>query len=125
LDGKKVYLQPMETVLNTVHDIVELLKGKPTVTDSHNGSVKTRLTMYGYKWDVHFTVADVGKNRSSVMIEVEGDRRDKKREISSMFALLDSMLIAEAEIELDENEDVGKAGAEPGSGEVKKKIFSR
>ena len=125
MDGKKVYLQPMETVLNTVHDIVELLKGKPTVTDSHNGSVKTRLTMYGYKWDVHFTVADVGKNRSSVMIEVEGDRRDKKREISSMFALLDSMLIAEAEIELDENEDVGKAGAEPGSGEVKKKIFSR
>ena len=99
--GKKIYLQPMETVLNTIHDTVELLRGRPTVSDTPNGKVKTRLTMYGYKWDVIYTVADIGRNRCSVAVEIEGERQDKKREIRSVFALLDSMLLVGAEIDYE------------------------
>ena len=103
MEGKKSYLQPRGVVLDTVHDIVEFLRGKPTVSDTPNGKVSTGLTMYGYKWDVRFTVVDIGNNRSSVTIEVDGERRDKKKEIRSMFALLDSMLLVGAEIEFAES----------------------
>ena len=102
--GKKAYLQPRETVLQTVCDVVELLRGKPTLGDTANGMIRTRLTMYGLKWEVRFTVADLGRNRSGVTVEVTGERKDKRKEIRSMFSLLDSMLLAEAEIEFDEAE---------------------
>ena len=104
MEGKKIYLQPRGLVLDTIHDIVEFLRGKPTVSDTPRGKISTGLTMYGYKWDVRFTVEDIGKNRSSVTIEVDGERQDKKKEIRSMFALLDSMLLVGAEIEFAENE---------------------
>ena len=100
--GNKIYLQPRGTVLDTIHDIVELLRGKPTVSDTLNGKVNTRLTMYGYKWNVLFTVADIGKNRCNVVIEIEGERQDKRREIRSVFSLFDSMLLTGAEIEYEE-----------------------
>ena len=100
--GKKTYLQPIGTVLNTIHDIIELLKSGSTVSDTPNGKVSTRLTMYGYKWDVLFTVTDIGKNRCDVVIEIEGERQDKRREIRSIFSLLDSMLLTGAEIEYEE-----------------------
>ena len=110
MQGKKAYLQPKGTVLNTIHDIVELLRGKPTVTDTPNGKVNTRLTMYGYKWDILFTVTDIGKNRCNVTIEIEGERKDKKREIRSVFSLLDSMLLVGAEIEYEEKLGVSSGG---------------
>jgi len=99
LVGKKIYLQPRGLVLATVYDIIEFLKGKSTVSDTPQGMVSTRLTMYGFKWEVRFTVEDIGKNRSSVSIDIKGERRDKRKEILSMFALLDSMLLVGAEIE--------------------------
>ena len=115
MQGKKAYLQPRGTVLNTIHDIVELLRGKPTVSDTSNGKVCTRLTMYGYKWDILFTVTDIGKNCCSVAIEIEGERRDKRREIRSVFSLLDSMLLIGAEIEFEERIGAPSGGAQ-GSG---------
>jgi hypothetical protein len=54
--------------------------------------------MYGMKWEVRFTVEDVGRNRTSVTIEIVGERMDIKKEIRSLFALLDSMLLVEEEI---------------------------
>ena len=101
--GKKVYLQPRSTVLESVNDIVELLRGKSTVGDTANGKIGTRLSMYGLQWEVRFTVADLGRNRSRVAIEITGERNDKKKEILSMFALLDSMLVAAAEIEFEDD----------------------
>ena len=72
--------------------------------------------MYGFKWDVRFIVEDIGKNRSSVTVEIIGERRDKKKEIRSMFALLDSMLLVGAEIEfegnIEANHDAGAASTE-------------
>ena len=101
--GKKVYLQPKGTVLQAACDIVELLRGKPTIGDTANGIISTRVSMYGNKWEIRFTVTDIGRNRSSVTIEIVGKRSEKRKEIRSMFALLDSMLIAEAEIEFEDN----------------------
>ena len=86
-----------------MNDIVELLRGKATVGDTANGNISTRLSMYGMKWDVRFTVTDLGRNRSRVAIEITGERKDKKKEILSMFALLDSMLVAAAEIEFEDD----------------------
>jgi uncharacterized cupredoxin-like copper-binding protein len=103
--GQKIYLQPKGTVLGTVHDVVELMKGKPTVGDTANGKVSTFLSMYGQKWEVRFTVEDMQRNRSRVTIEMDDDRLDKKKEMRSVFALLDSMLLVEAEIEFEENEN--------------------
>ena len=102
--GKKIYLQPMATVLGTIQDIIEMMKGKSTVGDTANGRISTHLTMYGYKWEVRFTVKDIGRNRSSVAVDIVGERLDKRKEIRSVFAFLDSMLLAEAEIEFEENE---------------------
>ena len=110
VQGKKAYLQPRETVLNTIHDIVELLRGNPTVSDTPNGKVNTRLTMYGYRWDVLFMVTDLGKNRCNVAIEIDGGRQDIKREIRSVFSLLDSMLLLGAEIEYEEKASVHSGG---------------
>ena len=98
MEGKKAYLQSRDTVLGAVHDIVELTKGKNTVGDTANGKLSTHLTMYGYKWEVRFTVLDVGRNRSCATVEIVGERSDKRKEIQSMFALLDSMLLVGAEI---------------------------
>ena len=96
-------MQPRGTILDTIHDIVEFLRGRQTVSDTPRGKVSTRLTMYGFKWTVDFAVEDIGKNRSSVTIGIEGERRNKKKEIRSMFALLDSMLVGLAEIEYEES----------------------
>ena len=89
-------------VLGTVHDIVELTRGRQTVGDTSNGKINTNISMYGAKWEVRFTVEDIGKNRSNVTIEIDGEKQDKRKEIRSMFALLDSMLAIEAEIEYEE-----------------------
>ena len=104
MEGKKIYLQPRGTILNTIHDIVELQNAKPTVSDTPNGKIKTSLSMYGRKWDVIYTVKDIGQNRCSVTIEIEGECRNKTREIHTAFAMLDAMLVTGAEIELTENE---------------------
>ena len=83
MEGKKNYLQPRGAVLDAIHDIVELLRGRQTICDTPNGKISTHLTMYGYRWDVKYFVKDIGKNRCSVTIEINGDLTDKRREIRS------------------------------------------
>jgi len=119
MEGKKIYLQPRGTILHTIHDIVELQNAKPTLSDTPNGRIQTRLSMYGRKWDVIYTVNDIGQNRSSVAIEIEGERRNKIREIHTAFALLDAMLVTGAEVELAENEAESQIPME----EVKKDLM--
>ena len=99
IEGTKKYLQPRAAVLGAVSDIVELLKGRQTVGDTANGKITTCISMYGKKWKARFAVEDIGMNRSSVTVRVDGERTDKKKEIRGMFALLDSMLLDGADIE--------------------------
>jgi hypothetical protein len=100
VEGKKIYLQPMKTVLNTVNDIVELQKGKLTLSDTPGGRIHFRVRMYGFKWEYRFTITDIGQNRCRVLLEIGGDARTKERKIRREFALLDSMLVTAAQLEI-------------------------
>ena len=102
LTGLKIYLQPMSWILNAIHDIEELQNGKTTFSDTSHGKTSFTVTMYGMKVEYRFTVTDTGKNRCRVQIEAEGDTNNKKRHIVREFALLDSMLINDTEIEIDD-----------------------
>ena len=102
MTGTKYYLQPMGTMLSAIYDIQELQRGKTTFSDSVNGKYGFTVTMYGRKVEYRFTVTDTGQNRCRVQLEVEGDTQKKKRHILRELALLDMILISDAEIEFDE-----------------------
>jgi len=102
--GRKVYLQSKERILNSIHDIVELLNGKHANTGAKDGIIGARLSMYGHRWEMLFCVKDIGENCCIVAVEIRGERSDRRKEIKSAFALLDYMLVIGAEIEFDENE---------------------
>jgi hypothetical protein len=102
VEGKKVYLQPMTTVLNTINDIVELQNGKLTLSDTPGGKIHFLVRMYGSKWEYRFTVTDIGQNRCRVQIETDGDVRAREKKIRRGFALLDSMLVTAAQLEITE-----------------------
>ena len=100
--GEKIYLQPMEMMLNAIHDLAELQKAKTPFCDSPRGIVHLRVTMYESEWEYRFTVTDIGWNRSGVAIGLSGETRDAKRLIDHEFALLDYVLADRAKIELTE-----------------------
>jgi len=104
LIGTKYYLQPTGTMLNAIYDIQELQRGKTTISDKGNGKYGFIVSMYGMKVEYRFTVTDTGKNRCRVQIEADGDTEKKKRHVLREFALLDMILISDAEIEFDEGE---------------------
>ncbi len=105
MEGDKIYLQPIGTVINTINDIVELQKGKLTRSDSAKGIIDFLVEMYDFTWELCFTVTDIGKNRCNVQIAIEGNTRSRDRLILREFALLDSMLVAGAQIELKDKAD--------------------
>ena len=100
MEGKKVYLQPRGALLDAIHDIVELQRGRKLVTDTPHGTVQFVVSMYGFKWELHFTVTDIGKNRCQVQLEVGGAETGQEKLIYRQFALLDSMLIWGAQVEV-------------------------
>ena len=102
MTGTKFYLQPWGTVLNAVHDIQELQRGKSTFSDTSNGKTSFTVSMYGKKVEYRFAVTDTGQNRCRVQLEVEGDTLKKKKHILRELALLDALLISDAEVEFDE-----------------------
>ena len=107
MEGKKIYLQPKGTLLNAISDVLELQKGKTVYSDTPNGKVCFTIRMYGLKWELRFTVTDIGKNRSEVRLEIAGEERGNEKLIYRQFALIDSMLIGLAKIELSEKIDSG------------------
>lgn len=90
LEGSKVYLQPWETVLDVINDIVELQNGKLTFSDSPHGKVSFMISMYGIKWKIKFAVEGIGQNQCSVKLEVGGEPAGRDRMMAREFALLDS-----------------------------------
>lgn len=103
--GRKIYLQPMGIVLDTINDIVELQKGKLTFSDTPHGKIHFLIKMYAFKWELRFSVMDIGNNRSQVQIEIEGEARGRENLIGREFALLDSMLVTGAQIEITERQN--------------------
>ena len=109
--GNKMYLQPRGTVIDGICDLIEIQSGKITFSDTQNGVIHFRVIMYGSKWEMKFTVEDIGKNRSFVRLEVESDKSHEKF-IHREFTLLDTFLITGAEMEI-ENMQQYPNGGEP------------
>ena len=104
MEGKKVYLQPMDTVLLAVHDLIELQKGRTITCDGVYGMVRFQVSMYETVWEYHVAVTDIGRNRCGVAIHMPGETLDKERLIGHEFALLDYVLIDRAKVDFEEIE---------------------
>ena len=100
MTGYRVYFQPWDYVLAAIHDIKELQNGKGTSSDIDQGKINFIVKLYNTKYELRFTVTDIGMNRCKVEIEIEGDVRDKEEKILREYALLDSTLSANTQIEL-------------------------
>ena len=104
MEGRKIYLQSVPTVLGAICDLIEIQKAKTTFSDTRHGKIHFQIKMYCFRWELRFAVADLGHSRTSVTLEILGEQRDRKNLTLREFALLDSMLAIGAEIELDEKE---------------------
>ena len=101
MEANKTYPLPKGFVLDTIYDIIELQNGKLILSDTIHGRVHYHVSMYGYTWELLYTVAGMGKNKSNVKISVCGERKDKERELRRQFALLDSLLEGGASVKLN------------------------
>jgi hypothetical protein len=108
MTGKKNYLQPVDMVLNGIHDLACLQKAETLMTDSARGLVRLRVTVYAEEREYQFSVEDIGGRRSCVNIELAGDGPETQRLIDHEFALLDYVLIDRTKIELIEIEEWGR-----------------
>ena len=104
MGGKKIYLQPVVTLISAVNDLIEIQKGRITFSDTPNGKIHFLVKMYAFKWELRFSVKDIGLNRCQVELKISGEQSGHEKLINREFALLDSMLISLAEIELTANE---------------------
>ena len=107
--GSKKYLQPKDMLLNAVHELAELQKGKTVLCDTLRGNVNLIVTVYGIKWEYKFTVSDIGSGRSEVIIALESDSPDGRRLVDHEFALLDYVLVDRAKADLREIEEMDRS----------------
>ena len=104
MEDEKIYLQPKCAVLNAICDIVELQKGRLTFSDTPHGLIHFSVRMYAFAWEIRFRVTDIGLNRCVVRIDIGGEARGRENMIFREFALLDSMLLIGAKIEIAKQE---------------------
>ena len=103
MDGIKNYLQPADMVVSAILDIVEMQNGKITFSDTPHGIIHYYVRMYGAKWEMKFSVTDIGENRCSVKLEIGDEVKSKERIIKRQFAFLDSILIVySSEVQISE-----------------------
>ena len=98
--GSRVYFQPRNYVLDAINDIKELQKGRGISAYAEEGKINFLVRMYATKYELQFTVTDIGMNRCQVEIGIVGDVKDKEGKVLREFALLDSALAATTQIEL-------------------------
>ena len=113
--GSRVYFQPRNYVLDAINDIKELQNGKGTFSDNEKGKIGFIVRLYATKYEFQFTVTDIGMNRCRVEIEIVGEVRNKEEKVLREFALLDSAMAANTQVELmklKQTED--EAGGEKG-----------
>ena len=92
MEGKKVFSNDKRYIINTIYDIIELQNGDLILSDVPHGRVYYRLTMYGYEWEIIYTITEIGFENSEVTLRLIGDRQDKAQEIRREIALLEAML---------------------------------
>ena len=106
--GKKNFLQPPDMLLNAIHDMAGLQKGRTVLCDSPHGIIRFKVTVYGIEREYRFTVHGIGGSRCSVTIDLEGDGPEIKRLIDHEFALLEYVLMDRTKLELSEIEEYDK-----------------
>ena len=106
MERTKTYPRSKEFIVNTLYDIVELQKGSLILSDAARGIVYYKLSMYGYGWELMYTISEVQdkaklcthsgpgppKAQSNVTLRIIGERRENEKEMRRAFALLESML---------------------------------
>ena len=102
--GNKVYFQPRNYVLAAIHDIKELQNGKGTFSDTASGKINFSIKYYNTKYELMFTVTEIGENRCQVEIGINGEVKDKDKKILREYALLDSVLLDNTQVELVKKE---------------------
>ena len=103
--GTKIYLQPKVTLLNAISDLIELQKGKVAHSDTPNGQITFSIRLYHQKRELQFTVEDIANSRCRVRLEIKGETQNAESFIQREFALLDSMMVTLAQIELAEKDE--------------------
>ena len=110
MEGTKIYLQPKVTLLIAVSDMIELQKGKVTHSDTPNGQITFSVRLYHQKCELQFNVEDIANNRCRVRLEIKGRTQNAESFIQREFALLDTMMVTQAQIELTEKDGTNTHG---------------
>jgi len=106
MERTKAYPRSKEFIMGTLYDIVELQKGKLLLSDAARGIVYYKLSMYGYEWELMYTISEIQDKvilgaisgpgppweQSGVTLRIIGERRENEKEMRRAFALLESML---------------------------------
>ena len=100
MEGTKTFFNDKRYVINTIYDIIELQNAELIFCDITHGRIYYKLTMYGYEWELMYTVMETGDKKSDVTLRLIGDRQDKAIEIRREFALLEMMLGGGADVKL-------------------------
>jgi len=108
MERTKTYHRSKEFIINTLYDIIELQKGSLILSDYTRGIVYYKLSMYGYEWELMYTITETTKpghvsrgtsaksslsaGQSSVTLRIIGERRENEKEMRRALNLLESML---------------------------------
>ena len=108
MERTKTYPRSKEFIVNTLYDIIELQKGSLILSDYIRGIVYYKLSMYGYEWELMYTVTETAEpgragrgatakprprvGQSSVTLRILGERGENEKEIRRALNLLESML---------------------------------
>ena len=108
MERTKTYPRSKAFIVNTLYDIIELQKGSLILSDFVRGIVYYKLSMYGYEWELMYTVTETAKlghmsrgvsakasqpaDQSNVTLRILGGRRENEKEMRRALNLLESML---------------------------------
>jgi len=102
MEGTKTFTRSKGNIINAIFDIIELQNGELILSDTRRGKVHFQLTMYGYVWQLLYSISEIGNNKCEVSSSVIGERQDTKREIRRQLALLDTMLEGGADVKFSD-----------------------
>ena len=93
MEETKTFKRSKDFIINTIYDIIELQKGRLILSDAVRGIVCYKISMYGYEWELMYTIApDAPEGQSSATLRIFGERRETEKEMRRAFKLLESML---------------------------------
>jgi len=91
-------------VFEAITDLAGMQGARITLSDSSRGKISFYADLYGAEREYCFSITNIEKKRCNVRLEVidpEIDKPGKKVMIRRQFALLDSMLVINADTAFD------------------------